>query len=550
MVQEQRVSVSEKDNKFGDGFPETKNDASRELKNREMVGFWRFSKNDGVPRYVPGNQTATGRPVTPIVYGNAAKPNLSNSTVDDSADEMNEWKNSIRQRACDSTDAAGIFNNRTHWNMRCKFLEVGLRINGMDKIRENPDQIYEKPEGKFFIYVRRKRNEKKRNEEAKSNGYRPVVHVRKCSRSASSKSKVCLKVQNVISTGNATNMFIHKNKMDKNCTKEAKTNGFKPYDCATNGSQGESTMKDQSIESNFSPKKKDVEDARTNCVTNGSQGESTMKDQSIESNFSPKKKDVEDAKTNCVTNGSQGESTMKDQSIESNFSPYNKKDIEDAKTNGFKPYDCVTNGFQGDSTMKDQSIKSNFSPKKKDVEDAKTNGFKPYDCVTNGFQGDSTMKDQSIESNFCPKEKDHVENVEMKKERREKRKMSTNIENVEMKKKSLQEKQHSKSETCSRKVGDELVLEDIGDEDLVRLPEVVFVSPQRSTRSVEHAGNEEISCALSVRQHEVFQNDRHPTVEGPGTKVRVSLSRLERLRRRIANFFDRFRRNRVTPVDI
>ena len=400
MVQEQRVSVSEKDNKFGDGFPETKKDASRELKNREMVGFWRFSKNDGVPRYVPGNQTATGRPVTPIVYGNAAKPNLSNSTVDDSADEMNEWKNSIRQRACDSTDAAGIFNNRTHWNMRCKFLEVGLRINGMDKIRENPDQIYEKPEGKFFIYVRRKRNEKKRNEETKSNGYRAVVHVRKCSRSASSKSKVCLKVQNVISTGNATNMFIHKNKMDKNCTREAKTNGFKPYD-----------------------------------------------------------------------------------------------------------------------------------------------------CVTNGFQGDSTMKDQPIESNFCPKEKD-VANVEMKKERREKRKMSTNIANVEMKKKSLQEKQHSKSETCSRKVGDELVLEDIGDEDLVRLPEVVFVSPQRSTRSVEHAGNEEISCALSVRQHEVFQNDRHPTVEGPGTKVRVSLSRLERLRRRIANFFGRFRTNRVTPVDI
>ena len=441
MVQEQRVSVSEKDNKFGDGFPETKNDASRELKNREMVGFWRFSKNDGVPRYVPGNQTATGRPVTPIVYGNAAKPNLSNSTVDDSADEMNEWKNSIRQRACDSTDAAGIFNNRTHWNMRCKFLEVGLRINGMDKIRENPDQIYEKPEGKFFIYVRRKRNEKKRNEETKSNGYRAVVHVRKCSRSASSKSKVCLKVQNVISTGNATNMFIHKNKMDKNCTREAKTNGFKPYDCATNGSQGESTMKDQSIE-------------------------------------------------------------------------------------------------------------SNFSPKKKDVEDAKTNGFKPYDCVTNGFQGDSTMKDQSIESNFCPKEKDHVENVEMKKERREKRKMSTNIENVETEKKSLQEKQHSKSETCSRNVGDELVLEDVGDEDLVSLPEVVFASPQRSTRSVEHAGNEEISCALSVRQHEVFQNDRHPTVEGPGTKVRVSLSRLERLRRRIANFFGRFRTNRVTPVDI
>ena len=440
MVQEQRVSVSEKDNKFGDGFPETKNDASRELKNREMVGFWRFSKNDGVPRYVPGNQTATGRPVTPIVYGNAAKPNLSNSTVDDSADEMNEWKNSIRQRACDSTVAARVFNNRTHWNMRCKFLEVGLRINGMDKIRENPDQIYEKPEGKFFIYVRRKRNEKKRNEETKSSGYRAVVHVRKCSRSASSKSKVCLKVQNVISTGNATNMFIHKNKMDKNCTKEAKTNGFKPYDCATNGSQGESTMKDQSIE-------------------------------------------------------------------------------------------------------------SNFSPKKKDVEDAKTNGFKPYDCVTNGFQGDSTMKDQPIESNFCPKEKD-VANVEMKKERREKRKMSTNIANVEMKKKSLQEKQHSKSETCSRKVGDELVLEDIGDEDLVRLPEVVFVSPQRSTRSVEHAGNEEISCALSVRQHEVFQNDRHPTVEGPGTKVRVSLSRLERLRRRIANFFGRFRTNRVTPVDI
>ena len=438
MVQEQRVSVSEKDNKFGDGFPKTKEDASRELKKREMVGFWRFSKNDGVPRYASGNQTATARPVTPIVYGNAAKPNVSHSTVDDSDDEMNEWKNSIRQRACDSTDAGRIFNNRTHWNMRCKFLEVGLRIKGMDEIRENPDQIYEKPEGKFFIYVRRKRNEKKGNEEAKSNGSRPADHVRKCSQSASSKSKVFLKVQNVISTGNAKNMFIHQNEMNKDCIKEGKTNSFKPYD-------------------------------------------------------------------------------------------------------------CVTNGSQGDSTTKNQSIESNFSPKKKDIEDAKTNGFKSYDCVTNRSEGDSTMKNQSIESNFCPKKKD-VEDVEIKKERREKRKMSNNIENVEMKKKILQEKQHSKSETCNEL--DELVLEDIGDKDLV-LPEVAFASPQRLTCSVEHAaGNEEMLCALSVRQRDVFQNDRYPIVEGSATKVRVSLSRLERLRRRIANFFGRFRRNRVTPVDI
>ena len=98
-------------------------------------------------------------------------------------------------------------------------------------------------------------------------------------------------------------------------------------------------------------------------------------------------------------------------------------------------------------------------------------------------------------------------------------------------------------------VDDELVLEDVSDKDLV-LPEVVFALPQRLTRCTENVGDVEMSCALAVQQHEVFQNESHPAIERSEVEIRVSLSKLERLRRRIANFFGRFRRNRVTSVDI
>ena len=389
MIREQEVSFFQKDNRFVDVFPRTK-EASRELKNRELVELWPFSENDeGIVNCVSKNQAATGLPVIPIVYGNSDKQNFP--VVDVSVDEMNKWKNDIKLHAyvCDLMDGR-IFNNHTHWNMRCKFLEFGLRINGMEKIRENPDQIYEKPEGKFFIYtpIRRNKNDKKRNEEAKSIGSCPADYVKKCSQSDCSKSKVCLKVQNVISSDNTTKNFICQMKMNKDCTKEAKTNGFKPYQ-----------------------------------------------------------------------------------------------------------------------------------------------------YVTNGSQSDSSMKNQSIISNFCSKEEDIIppDNAE------------NNIENIEMKSEILQQEQHSKSETYVRKVDDELVLEDVSDKDLV-LPEVVFASPQRLTRSTENAGDEEMSCALAVQQHNVFQNESHPAIER--SEVRVSLSKLERLRRGTANFFGRFRRNRVTPVDI
>ena len=391
MSQEQEVSLFQKDNGFGDVFQKTKKDASRELKNRENVGLSSFSENEGIVKCVSDNQTATGRSVTPIVY-NAAKPNFP--IVDVAVDEMNEWKNGIELHVVRDAMNGRVFNNLTHWNMRCKFLEVGLRINRVEKIRENPGRIYEKPEGKLssYIPIRRNKNEKKRNGEVKSNGSRAADHVKKCSLRASSKPKVCrLKVQNVISSGNAKNDFIHQNKMKKDCTKEAKTNGFKLYD-------------------------------------------------------------------------------------------------------------CVTNGFQGDSTTKNQTIKSNSCPKEKDI-------ISPDKTINN------------------------IEN-----------------QNVEMKCEILQEEQHSKSETCLCKVDDELVLEDVGDKELV-LPEVVFDSSQRLTHSAENAGDDDVSCALSVQQHEVFsQNESHP--DRSEAKVRVSLSKLERSRRRIADFFGRFRRNRVTPVDI
>ena len=378
MVRGRGVSFSEKDNGFV--LPKSK-------ENRDVVGLRSFSENEGIVKCVSENQTATGRPVTPIVY-NAAKPNFP--IVDDSADEMNEWKNGIKLRACDSMDGR-IFNNRTHWNMRCKFLEVGLRMSGLDKIRENPDQIYEKPEGGFFIYIpiHRNNDDKKGNEEAKMNDSRPADYVKSCSQNDSRKSEVCVKVQDVISPDNAENISIYPNKINEESTKEAKTNDFKPYDYETNGSQS-----------------------------------------------------------------------------------------------------------------------------------------------------DSTVKNQSIKSNFCPKEKDIVSPDNAK----------NDIENVEKKSEILQEEQRSKSETCLCEVDDELVLEDVSDKDLV-LPEVVFALPQRLTRCSEYTGDE-MSCALAVQQHEVFQNESHPAIDRSEAEVRVSLSKLERLRRRITNFFGRFRWHRVTPVDI
>ena len=210
MVREQEVSFSEKDNGFADVLPKSKENA----KNQDVVGLWSFSENKGIAKCVSENETATGRPVTPIVY-NAAKPNFP--IVDDSADEMNEWKNGIKLHvACDSMDGR-VFKKRTHWNMGCKFLDVGLRMSGLDNIRENPDQIYEKPEEGIFIYIpiRRNKDDKKGNEEAKLNDSRPADYIKRCSQNDSSKPEVCVKVQDVISPDNAENISIYPNKINE-----------------------------------------------------------------------------------------------------------------------------------------------------------------------------------------------------------------------------------------------------------------------------------------------------------------------------------------------
>ena len=107
MVREQEVSFSEKDIGFVDVFPKSKEDITREMKNRDVVGLRSFTENKGIAKCVSENQTARGRPVTPIVY-NAAKPSFS--IVDDSADEMNEWIEKRHKTGCESMDEC-IFNN-------------------------------------------------------------------------------------------------------------------------------------------------------------------------------------------------------------------------------------------------------------------------------------------------------------------------------------------------------------------------------------------------------------------------------------------------------
>ena len=65
---------------------------------------------------------------------------------------MNEWKNGIKLRACDSMDGR-IFNNRTHWNIRCKFLEVSLYV-GWTRFAKIPTKITRnKREDSLFTFL-------------------------------------------------------------------------------------------------------------------------------------------------------------------------------------------------------------------------------------------------------------------------------------------------------------------------------------------------------------------------------------------------------------
>ena len=65
---------------------------------------------------------------------------------------MNEWKDGIKLRACDSMNGR-IFNNRTHWNIRCKFLEVSLYV-GWTRFAKIPTKITRnKREDSLFTFL-------------------------------------------------------------------------------------------------------------------------------------------------------------------------------------------------------------------------------------------------------------------------------------------------------------------------------------------------------------------------------------------------------------
>lgn len=197
MVREQQLSFLKQDKEFsgelGNVFQKTEDEATREVEKQEDVALWRHSKNEGL-----GNcerDTRTRRPVTPTVHL-VTKKRCPTAVLPNEGLENSEWKNRVKL-AFHSSDG-NMFNNRTHWNMRCKFLEIGLRMSGLDTIRENPDQIFEKPEGGFFIYIPVHRNKDDIGEETKVSECETMNHKDELYRSNQSleKSKDCSKTKN------------------------------------------------------------------------------------------------------------------------------------------------------------------------------------------------------------------------------------------------------------------------------------------------------------------------------------------------------------------
>ena len=80
-------------------------------------------------------------------------------------DDMREWKNTIEFVRFFSKKG-NMFNSRHHWNMRTKFLEVRLRC--MDKIIEDPSRAHREPVGGFFVRVPLAGQKTKEEEERKT----------------------------------------------------------------------------------------------------------------------------------------------------------------------------------------------------------------------------------------------------------------------------------------------------------------------------------------------------------------------------------------------
>ena len=94
-------------------------------------------------------RSGTVRPLSPTlkVYSpESVIPGLA--VLREGVNGIREWKNTIEFVRFFSRKI-NMFNSQHHWDMRTKFLEVRLRC--MDKIVEDPDAVYPKHDGKFYV---------------------------------------------------------------------------------------------------------------------------------------------------------------------------------------------------------------------------------------------------------------------------------------------------------------------------------------------------------------------------------------------------------------
>ncbi|XP_028408919.1 uncharacterized protein LOC114531514 [Dendronephthya gigantea] len=92
------------------------------------------------------------RPLSPTLEVNAPGEDVfpGIAMLYEGFDDMLEWRNTIRFVGF-FVRKENMFDNRHHWNMRTKFLEV--RVRCMEKILEDPFAKHRKPEGGFFIRI-------------------------------------------------------------------------------------------------------------------------------------------------------------------------------------------------------------------------------------------------------------------------------------------------------------------------------------------------------------------------------------------------------------
>ena len=123
------------------------NNFENDLDDAEFESKWEFPK----PHKYLGTVLRSGavRPLSPTLKVHSPESVIPGLAVlREGVNGIREWKNTIEFVRFFSRKI-NIFDSRHHWDMRTKFLEVRLRC--MEKIVEDPDAVYPKHDGKFYV---------------------------------------------------------------------------------------------------------------------------------------------------------------------------------------------------------------------------------------------------------------------------------------------------------------------------------------------------------------------------------------------------------------